>query len=107
MAFKLTRVPGTNRFEGKTGDSVTLVTKNLTGNVAIARADYADKPLVVTGGAITFKIVEGMKVLVLVFDCLPETATGKLHEKDGDNTRFMRNVFAHSPAQAIVIEGES
>jgi len=105
MAFKLTPLIGTARFQGKAGDSVVLFTKPTIGTVTIARARYNDAPLAIADGMVTFDIVAGENVLNLVFG-VPETgAQGELVEKDGGSTQFIRDVFGHHPAQAIVITG--
>jgi hypothetical protein len=110
MAFKLSRIPGTTGFKGQKGASVALDTRNvLHGRAKIARADYDGKALAVSDKGVTLTIVEGQAILNLVFDCIPDVpdtvVRGELQEIDGVNGQFMRDIFSHSPAQAMLIAG--
>ena len=110
MPCKLKRIPNSTDFEGPTGASVNLVTKNHIGDVLINKAEYGGKQLVADGTAVsklTFTILKDKNTLKLVFVFSASTAgRGELREVDGADSQFLRDAMGSEPFQIMRIEGK-
>jgi hypothetical protein len=110
MACKLKGVPGSTDFAGPTGADVTLVTKDVVGEVLILKAKYGDDDLVPDGQAVRqvkFKIKAGVNTMEMVFTFSQGTAgKGELREDCPPDSQLLRVLRGSQPFQAFDIHGE-
>ena len=110
MPCKLRPVPNSTEFEGPSGASVTLVTKNHIGDVLINKAEYGGQQLVPDGQAVsklTFKILPDRNTLKLVVVFSASTSgRGELRESADGDSQFLRDLMGSEPFQILRITGK-
>lgn len=109
MACKLAPVPDSPDFEGRAGETVTLVTADHIGIVMIAKAEYAGVQLIEPRTAVSrleFVIQPGRNMLKVVFVFTAGFAgRGELREDAGDSSQFLREASGDEPLQILRIVG--
>ena len=110
MALKLKPIPNSPDFEGATGASVTIVTKEHIGAVLIAKAEYAGKQLVPPNQAVTelsFTVAKERNSLKLVFVFSASiSGVGELRESATPDSQLLRPLNGDEPFQLIRIIGK-
>jgi hypothetical protein len=108
MACTLVKVPNTRDFEARTGEAVTLITKD-PDKVLIETADYAGDELVDEGhpvSSVELKVAPGPNQVNLVFVFEPGTDAGELHEDCGADSHLLRSLSHADPFKSFTIIGK-